>query len=239
MGHRVFQLDEVADYLHLTPGDVRALERLDDIPHEHAGGRLVFRRSAIESWASRRLLALPPGRLSEFHRKSSARAHDLAGERALLPGLIKVTHIEPQLHAKTRASVLRALVDLAARTGQLLHPADLLRQLAAREQLASTALAGGVAVLHPEQHDPYLLEDSFVVLGRTVQRIPFGAPDGRTTDLFFLLASQDDRLHLHALARLCMVCHRTDALERLREAADAPSMHEVLLSAEREVLAGA
>lgn len=238
MGHRFFELDEVADYLHLTPEDVREMERLDEIPHEHAGRRLVFRRSAIEAWASRRLLALTPKRLREFHARSSVRAHDLARDHAVLPELLRPGHVEPELPAKTRASVLRAMVELAGRTGLLLHPGDLLRELDVREQLASTALAGGVAMLHPGQHDPYLFEDSFVALGRTLQRIPFGAPDGRTTDLFFLVACQDDRIHLHVLARLCMICHHTDALERLRQAEGAAAMCDVLHAAEREVTGG-
>jgi nitrogen PTS system EIIA component len=73
-------------------------------------------------------------------------------------------------------------------------------------------------------------------LGRTVQPIPFGAPDGRATDLFFLLACPDPRLHLHALARLCVMAQKTDLLVRLRQAPGAEAMYQSTLAAEAAVL---
>jgi len=74
------------------------------------------------------------------------------------------------------------------------------------------------------------------VLGRTVQPIHYGAPDGRPTDLFCLLCCQDDKLHLHTLARLCLVAQKTELLSQLRAAPDAAALHECLLAAEEAVI---
>ncbi|MBU1909348.1 MAG: PTS sugar transporter subunit IIA, partial [Verrucomicrobia bacterium] len=81
-------------------------------------------------------------------------------------------------------------------------------------------------------------EDSFVLLGRTIQSIPFGAPDGSTSDLFFLVCCQDESLHLHVLARLCMMGRDTDLIMALREADGARSMYEILVRSEAEIVRG-
>ena len=71
---------------------------------------------------------------------------------------------------------------------------------------------------------------------RTVQSLPFGAPDGGTTDLFFLLCSQDEQIHLHVLARLCTMCQRTRMIPALREAAEAAALYAILVQAEEEII---
>ena len=76
----------------------------------------------------------------------------------------------------------------------------------------------------------------FLVLGRTVQEIPFGAPDGRPTNLFFLVACPDPGLHLHTLARLCLMAQKSELLNELRSAPDAQAMYDCTLRAEQSVL---
>jgi mannitol/fructose-specific phosphotransferase system IIA component (Ntr-type) len=54
--------------------------------------------------------------------------------------------------------------------------------------------------------------------------------------LFFLLCCQDDRLHLHTLARLCLIAQKTTLMDQLRAAPDAQSMRAAIISAEQEIL---
>jgi mannitol/fructose-specific phosphotransferase system IIA component (Ntr-type) len=139
--------------------------------------------------------------------------------------------------SKTKASVLRDLVALAEKTGNLCDPKALLASLEAREKLCSTAVPGGFALPHPRSHEPYLFVTSFIVVGRPVQEIHFGAPDGQPTHLFFLLCCQNDQLHLHTLARLCLIAQKTKLLDQFREAPDAETMRNSIITAEQEVLA--
>ncbi len=236
MPHQALSLEQVADFLHLPPADVETLVRRNEIPVERKGGRLVFRRGVIEAWASERLLGLTDPELTRFHETVSAKAHDLSKTHAIIPELMRQAWIDPAVRAKTRSSVVRAMTGLAEATGLCLNPSHLLESLEEREALCSTALGGGLAMLHPRYHEPYLLEDSFIVLGRTVQPVPFGAPDGEKTDVFFLVCCQEDRIHLHVLARLCMLCSRTDLLADLRHAEDAEEMYCKLVAAEHEVV---
>jgi len=139
--------------------------------------------------------------------------------------------------SKTKASVLRDLAAIAEKTGQLNDPKTLVDSLEAREALCATAMPGGFALPHLRTQEPYLFETSFLVVGRPVQPIHFGAPDGEPTQLFFLICCQDDRLHLHTLARLCLIAQKTKVLDQLRDAPDALAMHDALIAAEQQILA--
>ena len=89
---------------------------------------------------------------------------------------------------------------------------------------------------HARHHAAYRFEGSFIVLGRTIQAVPFGAPDGRSTRLFFMICCEDDRIHLHTLARLCLLAQKTDVIAQLFEVSDAPAAHEAMVAAEKSVL---
>jgi len=232
MPFRYFNPHEAAEYLHLSQADLDRLVQDRDIPFEKRGARMVFRRRELDDWASRRILSASAGRLAEFHQRSTQRTHALLHGDLLLQELIRSEQIDPAMTAKTKASVLRDLVALADRTGWICDPAELIASLQAREALCSTAVPGGVAFLHPRAQQPFRFTASFLVLGRTMQPIHYGAPDGQPTDLFFLLGCQDERLHLHTLARLCLMAQKTELLAQLRTAPDAPAMLACLLAAE-------
>lgn len=233
----MLNLEEVARYLRLNRDDVERLVKDQDIPYERHGGRLVFRKVEIDSWASPRILGLNSRRLAAFHQKSSAGAKPTLPYEPILPQLIQPSFINPALPAKTKASVLREMVNLAEKTGRVWDRESLLEGLEAREELCSTGLPGGLALLHTRQPEAYLFESVFVVLGRTVQQIPFGASDGRATDLFFLVACPDGGLHLLVLARLCLLAQKTNMLELLRCAVTSEEMHAALLESEQQLLA--
>lgn len=238
MPHRTFSLDEVARYLHLASADVQRLVKDQDIPLERHGDRIVFRKVEIDAWASQRILGLQGRPLAEYHQKTSRDTRPLLPREAMMPELIRPEFIEPVLAAKTKASLLRAMAALAQKTGRVCDSPALLAGLEAREALCSTGVPGGLALLHARVPDAYMFDSPFIVLGRTVQLIPFGSPDGQATDLFFLLGCPDDRLHLHTLARLCLMAQKTGLLAQLRQAADADAMHRDILTAEEAVLPG-
>ncbi len=236
MSHRVFTVKEVAEYLHLNTVDIEKLVKRDEIPHIRQGERITFRRQDIDSWASQRILNLSHAHLADYHARSSRRAQEVSEGVALIPSMIPPSGICTDMPSRTRSSIIRAMVALAETTGLLSDPADLLAAIEEREQLCSTALPGGVALLHPRHHAPYMATESFIVIGRTVQPVHFGAPDGKPTDLFFLVCCLDDRLHLHILARLCALYQKTDLLNSLRLADDNAGMLATLLESEQQLL---
>ncbi|MFA5042710.1 MAG: PTS sugar transporter subunit IIA [Kiritimatiellia bacterium] len=233
MPYRTFNLNEAAEYLHLARADLETMVQRREIPVETQRQRLVFRKKEIDAWASQRILGLSPQRLTTYHKQTSALTRDRA---LVVTTLVRPEVIDPALPSKTKASVLRDMVALADRTGLLCNPHDFLQSLVEREHLCSTALSDGIALLHPRNHDPYVVMNSFIGIGRAIHPVPFGAPDGNRTDLFFLIGCQDDRLHLHVLARLCMLSKQTKVLRQLREAESADAMAAILRRAEEEVV---
>jgi excisionase family DNA binding protein len=236
MAHRTFTPEELAEYLHVSASDLERLLRETDIPKEERGGRLIFRRSEIDAWASQRILGMPDRRLDAYHEKSMRGTKEIFDDDALIPELIRPAYINLELSSKTRASAIRDMIALAETTGLVFDPRELLTSVEAREALCSTALPGGLALLHARNYDAYRFERSFIALGRTIQRVPFGAPDGGPTRLFFLICCQDDRIHLHTLARLCMIAMKTDLLNQLFAASDSTGAYDALVAAEQTVL---
>ena len=175
-------------------------------------------------------------KLKEFQQKQTAKPHNLSKEHAIIPDLLKKECIQPALKSKKADAVLSDMVKLADKTGLVKNPDELLVSLRERENMCSTALAGGIALLHPRHHLPQMFSDSFLVLGRTNQAVPFRSPDGMQTDLFFLVCCQEDKIHLHMLARLCVLCYQTSMLLDLREAKTAEQMYDILVLAEQEVI---
>jgi mannitol/fructose-specific phosphotransferase system IIA component (Ntr-type)/predicted DNA-binding transcriptional regulator AlpA len=238
MEHQFLSEEEVAGYLNLALDDIQGRVKCREIPFQTRGRRIVFDKGEIDEWASQQILKLPEKRLEAYHQKSSQGTATFLPQSAILPQMIMPDFVAPAMTAKTKASILRDLVDLADKTGRLNHPKALLESLEAREGLCSTGMPGGFAMPHPRTHDSYLFESSFIVVGRSLQPINFGAPDGEPTSLFFLVCCQDDRLHLHTLARLCFMAQKPQLLVELNAATDADSIISALIIAEAKAIAG-
>jgi PTS system nitrogen regulatory IIA component len=239
MGFRQLSIPQAAARLHVPAAEVERLVKYREIPFVLRGDEPVFVRRDLDAWASQRLLESNGGHAVAVHRASTRnrQAAVATGHERLVPRLFRAAWIAPALQSRTKPSVLRDMVTLAATTNLLYDDAALLHGLEEREALCSTAIDQGVAFLHSRYHDPHLCGDSFVVLGRLARPIFAGAADGRATDLFFLVCCSDDALHLHVLARLCALAHSTPVLTELRQAATAAEMLAVLVRSEDALLA--
>lgn len=237
MPYQLLNLEEVARYLNLASADVERRVKDLEIPFEKRGKRVVFHKHEIDAWASHHILSLAGKRLEEYYRKSTRGTREFLPHEAILPEMLGRGAVNSAMTSKTKGSVLRDLVALAEKTGQLTDPKELLESLETREEMCPTALPGGLAIPHPRFHEPYLFESSFLVVGRPIQEIHFGSPDGQPADLFFLLCCQDDRIHLHTLSRICLMALKTQMLSQLRAAPDAAAMRDCIIAAEQEVLA--
>ena len=236
MPHRILSLQQAARHIRIPERELFHLVQRDEIPFIRQGDDVVFEHRVLDDWAQRRILGLPGRALSEHHRHETAGRTGKDSTDILIERLCRPEWINPSLAAKTKPGVIRDMVALAVTTGLLYDDAALQREIEERESASSTAIGGGAAFLHARYHDPYYAADSFIVLGKTVQQIFFGAQDGEQTDLFFLICCTDDVLHLHVLARLCMLAHGTELLPDLRAATTAEEMYAILLNAELELL---
>jgi PTS system nitrogen regulatory IIA component len=205
------------------------------LPGRKVGGRWRFARSEINHWLEQRIGASDEGQLVEMEDMLSRNPGAAAEPDISIAQMLPVEAIAVPLHARTRGSVITAMCQLAAQTGWLWEPEKMAEAVRAREDLLSTALDNGVALLHPRRPLPTLLSQAFLALGISSHGIPFGGPRGALTDIFFLISSLEDRGHLRVLARLSRIINSPQLLADLRRAPDAASARELLMVFEREL----
>lgn len=220
----------------MSLNDLRHFAQRGEVASVKRGDMYFFEHRELDEWAQRRLMVLNEKTLTAEHKVAMIERRRNDGHDFHVADLLRPETIAPTLTAKGRAGVLRDMTDFADSTGLLYDPETLFAELSAREEVASTAAGGGVAFLHPRYHDPYLFQETFLALGRTVRPVFFGSQDGEGTDLFFMICCTDHTLHLHILARLCLLAHGTPLLQELREAPDAETMHAALKKSEDEFL---
>lgn len=230
MPFRNMTIEELARHLALDVREARRMAETGRIPGQFVAGQWRFNRAQLHEWLQREMHGLPAAQIDRIERAMTDRhSEPVLGE--YLPSQA----IDMHLPARSKASVLRELVRLAERTDLIYDPAALLAAVQEREELCSTGLAGGVAWPHARRPLPNASAEPLICLARVPAGIPFGAPDGKLTDLFFLIISHDERWHLHILARLALM-HTTDLPTKLRTVETSQEALEAVLETEQELL---
>ena len=231
MGSEVMDLEQLARYLRRDVREVARLANRGYLPGRKVGGEWRFSRAEITHWVETQMHAYTEEELANLEGRP-------AGEEPepIIGTLLTEACIAVPLLARTKNSVLEELVGVAERSWQVYDRDAILTALKQREEMGSTALESGVAIPHPRRPLPNAVGESIVAYARTLAGIPFGAPHGVLTDLFFLVCCRDDRTHLRTLARLSRLFLRPGLLDELR-AADTPSeTYQVLEAAERDLI---
>ncbi len=160
---------------------------------------------------------------------------DANSDSVELSRLVHAEAIAIPLGARTRGSVIRTICKLAEATGLLWDATKMSEAVLAREDLHPTALDNGVALLHPRRPQSSILAEPLLALGVTSQPLPFGNQSGHLTDVFFLICSTDDRVHLQVLAKISRLLSGTDFLNELRSCSSAKEAHELVGRFEAEL----
>jgi nitrogen PTS system EIIA component len=234
MPYSDFDLDGLARYLHLAPQQVAKLADRGQLPGRKVAGEWRFSKSDIHHWLERRIGLSDEVELLEVEGVLN-RSAVVQNEQAIsIADLLPLEAIAVPLLARTRSSVIDSMVEVAAQSGWLWDPQAMADAVRSREDMQSTALANGVALLHPRRPMPKILAQAFMALGITSTGIPFGA-DVPMTDIFFLVASTEDRGHLRTLARLSRMLALPGFIDELRAAPDARSARDLFVAAEEKL----
>jgi len=235
MAHEQLTSRQVADYLHMDLREVEKLASRGKIPCRRARGDYVFIKSQVDHWVETRMHELGGDRLADIERGVSAH-HGFEEDERLICPMIPAGGISVPLKGRTKAAVIRQLVDLADQAQMIYDRANMIEQIEKREELCSTALIPGVAIPHPRNPLPYDIAASFVIVGLTPSGVPFDAIDGSLTRLFFLICCKDDRTHLHVLARLGRMLERRENVDALMQAQDAEELASLLDEIENKTI---
>lgn len=228
----ILTLEELADRLGRDRREVQRLADRGRIPGRKRDGKWQFHDTEVTGWLERELRDYSPDELrqvAESHRSEEIHHEDP------ITNVLRPETVAVPLEGRTKRGVLEGLMELAGASYQVWDPARLLTAVTEREELHSTAFPGGIAVPHPRNQLPDALGESVVACGVTSKGVPFGAPDGKLTDVFFLVLCRDARTHLHVLARIGQLLRVEGFVESLRHAEDATAAFDLIHAADDEL----
>ncbi len=221
MANQDFDTATLATYLHITPTQVQKLAERGNVPGRKIAGVWRFSKGEIHHWLEERIGAAGQADLQHVQTILDRAAANFEAANVTISELLLPEAVAIPLQARTRGSVVKAMVELAAKTGMVWDSAEIAEAVQAREKLHPTALDNGVAMLHPRRPLPHAVGQPLLALGRTSSGVPFGSESGQLTDIFFLICSVDDSQHLRTLARLSRLVTSPGFLEAIRSAESA------------------
>ncbi len=224
-----FDVARLAEYLHVTPDQVTRMAVRGRLPGRRVGGDWRFNEAEIHHWLEERIGVSDMDELNKVQRVIDRVVGETL-DRPLSELCTPETTAVP-LNARTRGSVIRAMCELASRSGLLWDAAAMAEAVQAREQMHPTALDCGVALLHPRRPQSSILSDSVVAMAVCPSPIPF-SDSGQLTDIFFLICSYDDASHLRILAKLSRLIADGEILAGLRACSTVAEAWECLKESE-------
>jgi PTS system nitrogen regulatory IIA component len=218
---------QVAEYLQLSQRSIYRLLERGELPATKIGGQWRFRKAAIDEWIDLHMGRLAP---EELRQLSGTRDEDVR-----LGTLIDEANALIPVSAGDRATVIRQFIEHI----RFQEPVDLVllvERILERENLCSTALPDGVALLHTLRTSARVLRlHDLVALGRIERPIAFGALDGSFTDTLVLLLARDERHHLALLAKMARMCREPDVLRGLRTLPTATAIVDLIRRTEEAI----
>lgn len=209
---KLMSLEEASAFLNMEGKELKALVTSGELPCIYQGTRMLFDHDELDNWYTNRLVNHLPIR----HATSDRSRNELS-----LADYCRLETMTTTLSGKTKPAVLRSLTQLAEEAGLLYDPAEFLEELRRREENGSTAMAEGVAIVHPQTRDEYICQKPFVAVAKSHVPVFFGEANGVPTDLFFLVCSADPDEHLRLIAEVARKILDPKFLAALR-AAESP-----------------
>ena len=234
MPYQDFNVEGLARYLHLAPQQVVKLADRGKLPGRKVGGQWRFAKPDIHHWLERRIGLSDELELIEVEAVLRRSEPPEQQSDPRVADMLPLEAIAVPLPSRTRNSVINSMVELAADTGWLWDAKEMARAVKAREDMHTTALGNGVALLHPRRPMPKILAQPLLALGLTGSGIPFGG-ESTLSDVFFLICSVEDRGHLRTLARLSRILTAAGFFDALRRAENAEEARRVIVETEENL----
>lgn len=130
--------------------------------------------------------------------------------------------------AKTKYEAIRVISEKAKELRLVKDARWLYEVVVAREELVSTAVGNGVALLHPRHLHPTKIKRPTVIFGRCPEGVDFDSIDEKPVTLFFLLLLHDDKQHLFSLSYLSKIMLDEENIKILNETNDLSEIHKLL-----------
>ena len=229
MSNEDFDIPSLAEFLHITPAEARKMAERGRVPGKKIGGQWKFFREEIHSWFENRIGVSDERELAEVEKVLEIQSTKQLVDEFHIPDMMPPGLVFVPLLARTKPKVINLLCDSVAATGMLWDPDKMGDAIRKREDLHPTALENGVAMLHPRRPMTNIIGEAFLAIGITTSGIAFGGPRGTLTDVFFLIGSTDEAVHLRVLARLSRLIREADFLDTLRATENSAAAHQCIV----------
>ena len=146
--------------------------------------------------------------------------------------LLKSTAIELNVSVASKDEAIDKLIALHEKAGNLKDAAEFKEEILKREGHSSTAIGEGIAVPHAKSA---AVKAPALSLITVPSGIDYGAPDGKPSDLLFMIAATEDGdVHLEILSRLMVMLMDADFANALRKAKSAAELLKIINDKETE-----
>jgi len=148
-----------------------------------------------------------------------------------LADILTKDQILTDLRATDRWQVIDELIDNLVATGKI-RPENrdaIIAVVKKRESSMSTGIGFGIGIPHASTD---LIEEVVGALGRSTQGVNFDALDNQPVKLvmLFLVPQGQFQKHLHTLANIAKLLHKSEFRQALEQAPDADSMLRIIRS---------
>lgn len=130
--------------------------------------------------------------------------------------------------AENKFDAIRILSEKAKELKLVRDARWLYEVVVAREELISTAIGHGVALLHPRHLHPSKIKTPSILFGRSSEPVDFDAPDNQPVNIFFMLLLHNDKQHLFSLSYISKLIMNSGVLEAFSTAKDSQEIHNLL-----------
>ena len=146
--------------------------------------------------------------------------------------LLKSTAIELNANVSSKSEAIDKLIALHEAAGNLTDSEKFKEDILKREEHSTTAIGEGIAVPHAKSSAVKNPALSFITVPSGVD---YNAPDGKKTDLLFMIAATEDGdVHLEILSRLMVMLMDADFANAIRNAKSAEELLKLIDDKETE-----
>jgi PTS system nitrogen regulatory IIA component len=220
----ILTLEEVSRYLKLSQKTVLRMVHSGKIPCAKVGGQWRFVRAVIDDWLLAKMKVVPKNDL--------VRLIEADAGAVLLSRLLRPELIELNIRPGSKHAVLGQLVRPLVAAGIVKDERSFLLRLLHREQMASTAVGKSVAIPHIRNPRENPEGGPALCVGICPEGTDFHAVDGKKTNLFFLLYTDSEIVHLRIMGRITRLLRDEQTVSGLVSARDKEQVMRIILQGE-------
>lgn len=204
----ILTLQEVSEYLQLSDKTILKMVKSGDIPCAKIANQWRFSKVMLDDWITAKMEVIPQNDFSRLVEKSF--------DYIPISRLIDEESIIPELKGETALEVITELAEKAYANELIVNKDEFIKKLLEREQLTSTSIGQGIALPHLRKPCGTIVTEPKIVIGRSKNGVDFASLDGKKTEIFLLLLSDSEVVHLKILSKVSQILSTEDNINKLK-----------------------